>query len=249
MTRSTRVHHSADFLQTFHTGRTTAQRREAAGQIGSEAPVEAADPAAIAFVRTGRPAATFAQPARDDSYTAEISGWTVRQGNGFLTEKQAKFVIAIAQTREGVTDAMRAALAVRLDQGFAKIAASQFITTYKDLPIAKAPAPAAKTVTETEVPAGRYAIASEDGVKFYKLDRPTEGKWAGYTFLKVQASDELYPIRNRDEKARIIAEIAKDVEGSAAAYGQLLGKCYKCGRTLTDETSRNLGIGPDCRSK
>ena len=39
-----------------------------------------------------------------------------------------------------------------------------------------------------DVPAGRYALVAEDGVvKFYVVDRPTEGKWAGRTFVSAQA--------------------------------------------------------------
>jgi uncharacterized protein DUF6011 len=32
-------------------------------------------------------------------------------------------------------------------------------------------------------------------------------------------------------------------------YGQELGECGHCGRTLTDEASRAAGIGPVCASK
>jgi hypothetical protein len=100
---------------------------------------------------------------------------------------------------------------------------------------------------------GRYAILggamSEDVVKFYKVDAPTEGRWAGYVFVKVQASDELHAIKNRDEKTRIIHEIAKDPEGAMLRYGRELGHCGHCGRTLTNEESRARGIGPICAGK
>ncbi len=38
-------------------------------------------------------------------------------------------------------------------------------------------------------------------------------------------------------------------ETAMALYGQTLGYCGRCGRSLTDETSRALGIGPVCRNK
>lgn len=189
--------------------------------------------------------------------------WTVLVGTGLVTEKQAKWMMDIAH-RPSITDEMRFSLRVRLQQGFARAAASAFITKYKDTPTAaatdamvEAVAPGASTeeyvvsqqAPAVEVPAGRYALRTEEGVKFYRLDRPTQGRWAGWTFLKVQASDDLYPIKNRTEKARIIAEIAKDVLAAERLYGQELGKCSRCGRTLTDETSRAYGIGPDCRNK
>lgn len=101
-----------------------------------------------------------------------------------------------------------------------------------------------------DVPAGRYAIDIDDTVKFYKVDRPTEGKWAGRTFVKVQASDELHQIRTKKTiNAVMNAIVDQGIEVSLARYGQLLGDCGVCGRTLTDELSRSIGIGPVCRNK
>ena len=101
-----------------------------------------------------------------------------------------------------------------------------------------------------DVPAGRYALVEEDGVtRFYKVDRPTEGRWEGMTFLSIFASSETHPIKDRRRKARVLAEIAADVEGSLRRYGHELGHCGVCGRELTDETSRERGIGPVCYEK
>src|SRR5882762_5721631 len=64
-------------------------------------------------------------------------------------------------------------------------------------------------VKAATVPDGRYAIDHSNGVvKFYVVNTPTEGKWAGYTFVKVQASDEEWPVRNRQEREAILARIA-----------------------------------------
>ena len=108
---------------------------------------------------------------------------------------------------------------------------------------------AAATPAATEVPdvpAGRYAVENEDGdLRFYKVDRPEEGRWAGYTFLSVQASDEFHPIKG-SARAVILGKIAVDPKAASARYGTLLGSCGVCGRTLTDETSRARGIGPEC---
>ena len=97
------------------------------------------------------------------------------------------------------------------------------------------------------MPAGRYAVDTEEGhLAFYRVDRPTEGKWAGYTFVKVQASDELHRVRGQAAKA-VLAKMAVDPTAAMLRYGQDIGECGHCGRTLTDETSRQLGIGPVCR--
>ena len=100
-----------------------------------------------------------------------------------------------------------------------------------------------------EVADGRYAIEQDGIIKFYKVDSPTEGKWAGRTFVKIQASEELHPIRNPAARKAILAEIAKDPKGAMLRYGQELGHCGHCGRTLTNDLSRELGIGPVCREK
>jgi hypothetical protein len=105
---------------------------------------------------------------------------------------------------------------------------------------------AAKADTGTpEVPAGRYAVEMDGDLKFYRVDRPTEGKWAGRTFVKVQASDEYWPVRGDAAKA-VLAEIAKDPRAASLRYGHEIGACGICGRTLTDEDSRAAGIGPIC---
>lgn len=97
-----------------------------------------------------------------------------------------------------------------------------------------------------DVPAGRYAVEHEDVLKFYRVNKPTEGKWAGFTFLSVQASDEEYPIKSFDAKRTILTSIAIDPRAASERYGRELGHCGVCGRTLTDEESRARGIGPIC---
>lgn len=268
------LRHSASFLQTFHTAQTAAQRT-AASETATPTDHMDTDPAALAFVKGqaakvtvpgtgGRVQAYAPQPV---GTVVEVSGWKVLTGLGLVTEKQAAWMISIAH-RPSVTDAMRDSLRVRLEQGFARGAASEFITKYKDIPTAAAEAAkqeaiapgsgttpakefqAAQAVVKTrpEVADGRYAVEDEDGtLKFYKLKN---GRKAGYVFLDVQASDDWFAIRNPRRIDAVLAAIVEAGELNAARrYGIELGKCSRCGRTLTDETSRAYGIGPDCRAK
>lgn len=100
-----------------------------------------------------------------------------------------------------------------------------------------------------DVPAGRYAVETEEGhLAFYRVDRPTEGAWAGRTFVKVQASDELHPVRG-GAAASVLRKIAVDPAAASLRYGREIGSCGVCGRTLTDEDSRARGIGPICAEK
>ena len=97
------------------------------------------------------------------------------------------------------------------------------------------------------VPDGRYALSWKMGpVFFFKVNTPTEGKWAGFTFIDLQASDEFYPIKDKDRKREILEAIAEDPQKAAERYGQEIGACGICGRTLTNEVSRKRGIGPIC---
>ena len=112
----------------------------------------------------------------------------------------------------------------------------------KALPKVQAPA--------VDVPAGRYAVATEDGatnaLAFYKVDRPTEGRWAGYTFVKLIVSDDEQRLSRAASQA-VLAKIAEVGPAEASAlYGHEIGSCGVCGRTLTNDESRARGIGPVC---
>jgi hypothetical protein len=97
---------------------------------------------------------------------------------------------------------------------------------------------------------GRYAVEHGGALKFFHIrNGKADSRWAGFVFVDVRASDDLYPLKNRATKAEILALIAADPETAMNRYGQELGECGDCGRTLTDETSRSIGRGPICRSK
>ncbi|MGV0985099.1 MAG: DUF6011 domain-containing protein [Limnohabitans sp.] len=51
------------------------------------------------------------------------------------------------------------------------------------------------------------------------------------------------------EGADLLAEILRDPEAAARRYGTELGECSVCGTQLTEEKSRELGIGPVCRKR
>jgi hypothetical protein len=103
------------------------------------------------------------------------------------------------------------------------------------------------------VPAGRYAIETSAGatneLAFYKVDRPTEGKWAGRVFVKLMVSDEEQRLSQKQGLA-ILGKIAEAGAAAASArYGHEIGECGVCGRTLTNDESRERGIGPICAAK
>lgn len=100
------------------------------------------------------------------------------------------------------------------------------------------------------VPAGRYAVYNDDqsanDIAFYQVDRPTEGRWAGYVFVNRYSSDELIRI-SREQQVAIMDKIVKmGAAESSALYGRNDVRCGICHRKLTKKASRDRGIGPDC---
>lgn len=176
---------------------------------------------------------------------------TDRQRN-FISRLVSEKVLPTTPDAHGNADAAKAAYVTRLVAGDAAAPsvqqASAIIEWLLALPTREGAAPAGGN-DMPDVEAGRYALVEDGVVKFYVVDRPTDGKWAGYTFLSAQASDEKHPIRNRETKQRVLAAIAADPMGALTRYGIELGRCGVCGRTLTDETSRAAGIGPDCAAR
>jgi len=100
-----------------------------------------------------------------------------------------------------------------------------------------------------EVRDGRYAITLDGKLRFFRVNTPTEGRWANFTFVnEVFGGGRKEPIRNRNFRQMVLTTIASDPD-ALARYGQELGECGVCGRELTDEESRAIGIGPVCREK
>jgi hypothetical protein len=123
---------------------------------------------------------------------------------------------------------------------FDKFKMSEVIETLAKLDWAEKQRPGSKDLPE--VPDGRYAVPKDDGtLMFYSV------KGGRYTiFVDVWASDTRYPVKNHTERARILKAIKADPD-AGPRFGREIGRCYVCGRTLTDEYSRSLGIGPVCR--
>jgi hypothetical protein len=106
---------------------------------------------------------------------------------------------------------------------------------------------------DVEVPAGRYAIDTEDGAinetAFYRVDHG-KGRWAGRVFVSrmVGGHDDI-AVKDPKARATILAKIAADPEAASLRFGREIGVCGRCGITLTNDESRARGIGPECAKK
>lgn len=106
--------------------------------------------------------------------------------------------------------------------------------------------------TAEQVPEGHYALPStgHNDLVFYRVDRPTDGEYAGRVFVKMIVGGKPESRVQWSKVPGILARIAEaGADEAMALYGREIGRCGVCNRTLTDETSRARGIGPDCYSR
>lgn len=117
-------------------------------------------------------------------------------------------------------------------------------------PIVPEPAPKAAWDGFTDVPNGYYAVkddAVEGKIHYYRVSRSKSGQ---YVNVQEMASDTLYPVRPWGRAVAILKDIrARGPQTAATLFGRTIGRCCRCGRTLTDQDSRAAGIGPDCAGK
>lgn len=113
------------------------------------------------------------------------------------------------------------------------------------------------TDTLAAVADGHYAIPSKTGhndldffvVKTNKGFYEPARKGQRYIRRFVGGQGEVKMFGNEQGiVAQALAALTEDERKQAmATFGQQVGTCGKCGRSLTDETSRHIGIGPECR--
>lgn len=123
-----------------------------------------------------------------------------------------------------------------------------------------APAPVEGPDLST-LPSGDLYVAVENAeghLTFMLIARPSEGKWAGWSFVRQYLGGQGVAGKIGSQKpgaayhgqwASLIAKVLDDPKAAAQRFASELGRCYVCGRDLTDDESRALGIGPVCRGK
>lgn len=123
-----------------------------------------------------------------------------------------------------------------------------------------ASAPAKRDLTDLlgDVPDGLYAFESRTGnndLDFWivstnqgRSNPANKGKRWLARFVGGQGSVNVSPAE-RNAVAQFLTEQSHDALVAAMAlFGREVGKCGKCGKSLTDEESRARGLGPTCAS-
>lgn len=237
----TRNPHTARFLQTFHSGigSNGHNYREEMAMDDNQAEIELAaqddllDLVPTDVINDNRSAA---QVRYMDSLISEITGLDAELGGAARTwtDKATASGVYWTAGREGTASAWISKLIDKV--GALRVHAAAPVTT---------PAPA------VEIPAGRYAVETDE-IRCYTVDYGKAGtKWEGFTFLNRISSDDRFPVKNPAAKAEILAAIAADVTGSAILAGLTLRQCRRCGRELSDTKNPyfSVALGPDCGAK
>jgi len=173
----------------------------------------------------------------------------------FASPAQARFIRDMladifADAPAGTADAV---LARNIDAGmFAsyadmKAALESLIVKRDAVRVARRTSGKSVAVTGPSIAEGYYAVTRNGAIYFYKVVEG-KGRWAGRTFVNRFKSDEELRV-SRTESDDVRRLIAADPEAARMLFARELTRCYVCGRMLTDDESRELGIGPVCREK
>jgi hypothetical protein len=94
------------------------------------------------------------------------------------------------------------------------------------------------------------------GLTFLIFDQPKVGKWAGWVFVKQQQGPNEVRLGAQrpgqsyvGQWANLIDKVLDDPKAAVVRYGKELGVCGVCALPLTNEESRQDGIGPVCKAR
>lgn len=95
-----------------------------------------------------------------------------------------------------------------------------------------------------------FALRAEgDVIKYYRAKYMVAGRHKGKFFLDAKGGPGYYPVRNPGTLAGVLTKFLQNPEAAFHLFADTLGACSRCGLDLTDDTSRALSMGPECRKK
>lgn len=96
---------------------------------------------------------------------------------------------------------------------------------------------------------GHFAVEADGTLKFLRIKKIMNGRYAGRVFVDSVGSDTGYAVRKPATLVEYLSAVLVDPVTAAKRYADEIGECSDCGRPLTNEESRARGIGPECWSK
>lgn len=146
---------------------------------------------------------------------------------------------------------------VAIGAGHAVLVAGAWSTYHKqgECPSTPAEKPVSAQTLYGDVEDGFYALPStgKNDLVFYAVKtnkgfhNPShKGRRAIYLVVGGHDDEKLYGEREVNAVKRIASLSASERIEAQARYGQEIGRCGRCGRTLTDEFTRKQGFGNDC---
>jgi hypothetical protein len=110
-----------------------------------------------------------------------------------------------------------------------------------------------KAADWTNIEAGYYAVPSTTGnndLDFFLVQIPDKGDWTGCLFVKrVLGGHDPQRVAKATAEGWLAMIPGEAAHTAMARYGMEMGRCGRCNRTLTDNVSRAIGLGPDCAAK
>lgn len=130
-------------------------------------------------------------------------------------------------------------------EGFVRNIGGKWLTAHKPNQCPESP-------VLPEIDDGFYAVFADDGnVSFYSVKAGRKpgvlfidlllGGGAGGTLTRSSVPDQ--------NRVAVLLRIAADPQAAALRFRQEAGRCVRCGRGLSNETSREEMMGPECRRK
>lgn len=163
------------------------------------------------------------------------------------TEKQRGLAQALARERERLADyaAMEQRAYHEMIDAFDYNDTSRFIKLMLEQPrIEKV-----SFGSFPEVQAGKYALRNEDGeVRFYKVAKILHEDKPRLVYQLIGAPGD-FAHRRLYRADGVMARIAKDPKAAFALFGQEVGQCGVCSSPLTQQHTRERGVGDICWGK
>lgn len=169
----------------------------------------------------------------------------IRQNNDGLarpaSEKQIAFARSLAEQVHGPDNAPEFLAAHEEEGTFLDSKATSLLI---DALLAAPKAPR-KVEDAPKMPDSGYYCAEYLGVLRFYAVKPGKGKWEGRVWLNRFRSDFQDRV-GREEQRVVVAAILADPIAAREQFARETVHCFRCGRKLTDQASRDRGVGPEC---